>query len=165
MLLVNELNQIYLGIQGENNIRPIQIDVSAWAAGHQNASFSIWHKRNGDEVPGPTGAEYDPLTGVLSWTPTGTDTYVSGEGVAEIRMVQGGIIKKSKQVKTGVSPSVTGAGEPLGSDWQSYLDAISRAAGIAMVKGGSLKFQNEDGHLILYYTDEVPIVEEDVENE
>lgn len=132
MLLVNEVNQIYLGIQGENEARTIQIDVSAWVTVYPNASFSIWHKRNGDTVPSATGASYDPETGILSWTPTETDTYVSGEGFAEIRMTQNGIIKKSKTIKTGVGPAVTGAGTTLGSDWQSYIDEVDRIKSLAV---------------------------------
>ena len=62
MLKINEVERIYLGIQGENNARPITIDVSPWIALYPNGSVTIWHKRNGDSVPEATGAVYDSET-------------------------------------------------------------------------------------------------------
>ena len=47
MLDVNKVEGLYLGIRGENLARTIRINVRAWQVGHQNASFSIWHKRPG----------------------------------------------------------------------------------------------------------------------
>lgn len=124
MLKINELNRLYLGIQGENKQQTITIDVRAWLDMHPNGTISIWHKRNGDEVFSPTGATLDRDEAVLSWSPTNTDTYVSGEGVAEIRLTDNEVIKKSRAAVTGVSPSPTGAGTPLGSSWQDYIDVV-----------------------------------------
>ena len=133
MLKINDVERLYLGIQGENNARPITIDVSAWIRIYPNGSVTIWHKRNGDEIPQPTGAVYDSDTMTVRWVPTETDTYVSGEGEAEFRLTDTNVIKKTKAVITGVSPSVTRAGTPLGSDWQSYIDAVDeiRAEAVA----------------------------------
>lgn len=126
MLNVNDVTRLYLGIQGENGARSIVIDVRPWMIGHPQGTVSIWHKRNGDLIPSPTGAVFDDDAGTVTWTPTSTDTYVSGEGEAEIRMTEGTVIKKSRTVITGISPAVTGAGVPLGSDWQSYIDEVER---------------------------------------
>jgi len=133
MLKVNEVNRIYLGIQGENAARTIDIDVSEWLDGHPSGSVTIWHKRNGDVSPSATGATLDADRKVVSWTPTETDTYVAGEGEAEIRMTESSVIKKSRAVITGVSPAVTLAGTTLGSDWASYIDAVDglRAEAVA----------------------------------
>lgn len=129
MLNVNDVTRLYLGIQGENGARSIVIDVRPWMIGHPQGTVSIWHKRNGDLIPSPTGAVFDDDAGTVTWTPTSTDTYVSGEGEAEIRMTEGTVIKKSRTVITGISPAVTGAGVPLGSDWQSYIDEVERIKG------------------------------------
>ena len=133
MLNINDVSRIYLGIQGENGARPIIIDVRPWLVAHPQGSFSIWHKRNGDANPSPTGAIFDDEEGTVTWTPTSTDTYVSGEGEAEIRMTENSVIKKTKKVITGVSPAVTLAGTTLGSDWASYINAVDglRAAAVA----------------------------------
>lgn len=132
MLNINEITRLYLGIQGENEARSIVIDVSPWMVDFPSGSVTIWHQRNGDQAPTATGAVHDSEAATVTWTPTDTDTYVSGEGLAEIRLYENGKIKKSRAVVTGVSPSVTGAGTPLGSDWQSYINAVDglRAAAV-----------------------------------
>lgn len=166
MLNVNDVNTLYLGVQGENGARPITINVKPWLIAHPNANISIWHTRNGESVPEPTGAVFDREAGTITWTPTNVDTYIHGEGEAEIRLYENGIIKKTRKIITGVSPSVTGAGEPLGSGWQDFVDAIERAAQVALLKGGQIKFEiNSSGHLIFSYTDEIPVAEEENDDE
>lgn len=163
MLRVNEVNRLYLGVQGENLAKKITIDMNQWLVEYPNGSATIWHKRNGDSVPEPTGATMDLQSGILSWTPTSTDTYVSGEGEAEIRLTEGNVIKKSKKIVTGVSKAVTGAdGEELGSGWQDYIDAVTKSVSMAILKDGHIRFEIDDnGHLIFHYTDEIPVEEEE----
>ena len=167
MLKINELTRLYLGNQGENLAQEIKIDVSPWIKAYPNGIVTIWHKRNGDEVPAPTGATLDREKGIISWSPTSTDTYVSGEGEAEIRLTESNVIKKSRVVITGVSRAVSGAdGNNLGSGWQEYIDAVERAAEVAIIKDGQIRFHIDDnGHLIFSYTNEVPVAEEDESNE
>lgn len=163
MLNINELTRLYLGCQGENQQQTIQIDVNPWLNEFPNGTITIWHKRNGDTVPQPmAGVVLDREKGILSITPTNTDTYVAGEGEAEVRLTQSNVVKKTREVITGVSPAVTGSGQPLGSGWQDYIDAIERAAQVAILKDGLIKFEIDDnGHLIFSYTEDVPVEEED----
>ena len=163
MLKINEVNRLYLGCQGENKAQTISIDVSDWLVDYPNGTVSIWHKRNGDSVPSATGATMDREAGILSWTPTSTDTYVFGEGEAEIRLTENNVIKKSRTIITGVSKAVTGAnGEDLGSGWQEYIDAVERSVSMSILKDGHIKFSiDENGHLIFSYTNEIPVVEEE----
>jgi hypothetical protein len=164
MLKINDVSRLYLGSQGENLAQTIQIDVNDWLVDYPSGVVSIWHRRNGDIVPTPTGATLDRETGILSWTPTSTDTYVSGEGVAEVRLSESNIIKKSRKIITGVSKSVTGAdGEELGSGWQDYIDAVERSVSMAVLKDGHIKFHidEETGHLIFSYTNEIPVVDDE----
>ena len=86
MLKINEVNRLYLGCQGENLAQTITIDMSDWLADFPSGIVTVWVMRNGDTVPYPAGATLDRETGTLSWSPTSTDTYVSGEGKAEIRL-------------------------------------------------------------------------------
>lgn len=165
MLNINELTRLYLGCQGENQQNKIQIDVSPWLKEFPNGTITIWHKRNGDTVPQPmAGVVLDREKGIMSVTPTNTDTYVAGEGEAEVRLTQSNVVKKTREVITGVSPAVTGSGQPLGSGWQDYIDAIERAAQVAILKNGLMKLKiDENGHLIFSYTEDVPVEEEDDE--
>ena len=166
MLKINDVSRLYLGCQGENLAKTIQIDMSDWLVEYPSGVVSIWHKRNGDDTPEPTGATMNRDTGILSWSPTSTDTYVSGEGMAEVRLTESNIIKKSRKIITGVSKSVTGAdGEDLGSGWQDYIDAVERSVSMAILKDGHIKFtiDEETGHLIFSYTNEVPVLYDDEE--
>ena len=125
MLSVTDVRQFYLGVQGENEEQTITVDVKPWLASYPNGVVSIWHKRNGESVPTPTGAVYDAEAGTITWIPTYTDTYNAGEGEAEIRLYENGVIKKTRIVKTGVAPSVTGAaGVTLESGWQGMINYI-----------------------------------------
>lgn len=159
MLNVNDVNQIYLGCQGENLARTIVINVKPWLVAHPNGVVTLYHKRNGSEEATPTGAEFDAEAGTVTWRPTSTDTYVFGEGEAEIRLAEGSVIKKSRKIKTDVAKAVTGGdGTDLESGWQGYLDAIEKAAQVAITKNGMIKFAvNSVGHLIFSYTDQVPV--------
>ena len=168
MLNVNEIKTLYLGAQGENKANPITIDVSPWLVSHPGGIVTIYHRRNGEQVLYPAVVDFDPEEGTICWNPSSADTYVAGEGHAEIRLYENGIIKKSREIITGVSPSITAGGAPAGSGWQDYIDALERAAGMAIIKDGYIKFAIDEasGHLYFYYTDEIPVhYDEEVEAE
>lgn len=195
MLEINQLDRIYVGIEGEAAARTIRIDVSAWMVSHPDAAISLWHRRHGDEAMAATGASYDEDTQQLVWTPSATDTFYPGEGEAQIRLTETGIIKKTLNIKTFVSPADVGSdGNTIPSTWAGYINEVERikglavtaknaaeaaqeaaedaqeaaeiAAGIAIAQAGQIKFFiNDEGHLIFAYTDQVPVGEEDEENE
>lgn len=133
MLKINELARLYLGIQGENGVRSITVDVSAWINLYPNGSVTVWHTRCGESIPSPTGAVYDSETRTVTWDITSVDTFVAGIGEAEFRLIENEVIKKTTKVMTGVSPSVTQSGTTLGSDWQSYINAVDSLRADAVV--------------------------------
>ena len=126
MLKINELKRLDLGIKGENESKTLQIDMSAWASLYPNATAEILHKRSGDNTKTLTGATYDGDTMILTWIPTDTDTFYEGFGVAEIRMVEGNVVKKSKDlIVTAVCPSVIdGSGSIIESTYQAFLNSV-----------------------------------------
>lgn len=127
MLKINELSRLYLGVEKENLSRTIEIDMSAWAATYPNATVEILHRRQGDQTKAlVTGAEYDSETMLLSWTPTEYDTFYEGFGVAEIRMMEGEVVKKTKDlIITAVCPSVIdGSGNVVASNYQAFLNSV-----------------------------------------
>ena len=73
-LLINMIERLDLGIQGENQARTISIDCNAWKQLFPNGTISIYHQRNGEDVAGVTGASYNATTGILSWVPLSYDT-------------------------------------------------------------------------------------------
>ena len=108
MLKISDVGQISLGVKGENEAREIGIDMSEWEEELSGGTVTVWHRRHGDtEAAQVTSASYDSESGILTWTPTSTDTYYEGNGRAEIRMVKGDVIRKSRNIITKVLPSVT----------------------------------------------------------
>ena len=126
MLKINELSRLYLGVKGENESRTIEIDMSAWAQIYPNATAVVLHKRNGDQAKELTGATYDSDTKVLSWTTSSYDTFYDGFGVAEIRMVESDVVKKTKDMITTVTASsiTNGSGNITESNYQAFLNAV-----------------------------------------
>ena len=165
MLKINELVRLHLGVEKENLSRTIEIDMSAWAQTYPNATVEILHRRHGDQTKAlVTGAEYDSETMLLSWTPTEYDTFYEGFGVAEIRMVEGEVVKKTKDlIITAVCPSVIdGSGNVVASNYQAFLNSVigykndaqtaAAAAEAAAVHGPYI--DNETGNWFVWYAEE-----------
>ena len=153
MLKINELSRLYLGIQGENEVRSITVDVAPWIEMIPNGSVTVWHKRNGDAAPSATGAVYDSETKTVTWTPTSVDTFVAGIGEAEFRLVEDDIIKKTRKIETGVGPSVTLAGTALGSDWQSYINAVDGIRALAVAAKNAAEEAAEEAAALISVED------------
>jgi len=134
MLQINTLTRLDLGVKDENNARDLYIDMNAWYTDYPNGTVSIWHKRNGDQTKyAASGVTFDRETGILQWTPDAYDTFYVGKGVAEIRLTENNVIKKTKDIGTEVAKSlVLGSGETLTSGWQNFLNAVESAKNAAV---------------------------------
>lgn len=174
---IEKLTYIRLAVQGDNATTPIEIDMASWAEEFPSATFSILFKPYNSIAATPVLTEYDAETKILKWTPTSGATAVVGVGYAEIRAQNAdtGLIKKSRIIPTSVENSVSGnETEPPASyqDWVTAVlnageNAVSGAAAVmAVAQGAEIKFEIDDnGHLIFFYTDEVPAEQEDTDNE
>ena len=114
---------IALGKAGENLATEIQIDVSEWITGHEDAVIGIVLSR-ADGVSYPVMVETS--SNVVSYSPLAADL-VSGYGKLEVRMYDGDVIKKSTMSATFVSPSIEvgEAPDPQTPDWvQTIIDGI-----------------------------------------
>ena len=81
MFKIDELNRLYLGVQGENAARTIVIDVSEWLKTYPGGTVSIWSKRNGENTNyTPNGLVFSATDKTISWTPDGVDTFYAGPG-------------------------------------------------------------------------------------
>lgn len=127
MLLIEKIQRLDLGIRGENKTRQIMIDCNAWKQMYPDGAISVYHKRNGENAMSVTGAVYDPDTGILTWEPTAYDTTYAGEGEAEIRVTEAGVIRKNTPIITIVWPSIVNEeGTELESNWDAYIDEVER---------------------------------------
>ena len=140
MLQINTVTKVDLGVKDENKARDIFIDMNAWYAEYPNGTVSIWHKRNGDQAKyAAAGVTFDRETGILKWTPDAYDTYYIGRGVAEVRLTENDVIKKTKDILTDVEKSlVLPNGEYLAPGWQNYLNQIESDKNIVMQAVGQI---------------------------
>lgn len=139
MLQINTLTRLDLGIKGENNARDLYIDMNAWYTEFPNGTVSVWHKRNGDQTKyAAGGVSFNRESGILKWTPGTYDTFYDGKGIAEIRLTENGVTKKSKDICTEVAPSMMlGSGDTLEAGWQSLINAIEEMKNVAQTAAGA----------------------------
>lgn len=131
---VCKLSRLLLGRQGENAATVISIDVSDWLGRWPDATIQLLHLRHDEQTPYDVHAQ---LTGeYLEWTVSDADTAIPGKGMAEIRAIEGDVLKKSRLIETIVEPAMGGTvgevPEPL-EDWAakfaaavSYVESLLR---------------------------------------
>ncbi len=109
MLLIEKLQRLDLGYQGEGATRTIQIDCKSWLQMHENGVFSLWHRRPGEAEEKKTEATFDAETGVMTWRPTEYDTFYAGKGEAIIKVVEGEAVRKTKAIITIIRETMEAA--------------------------------------------------------
>ena len=126
---VCKLSRLMLGRQGENAATVISIDVSDWLGRWPDATIQLLHLRHDEQTPYDVHAQ---LTGeYLEWTVSDADTAIPGKGMAEIRAIEGDVLKKSRLIETIVEPAMGGTvgevPEPL-EEWAAKLaESVARA--------------------------------------
>lgn len=119
---------IRIGQQGENDAASIAVDWSTWAEQYGAGILDILLQRPGDAGPYPVETATDGT--VTIWTPSSTDTAVSGSGKAQLVYRVGGVVAKSAVVDVRISPSLGEAADPP-EPWQSWVDQVLEAADAA----------------------------------
>lgn len=96
---------IQIGVAGENSFRTITFDASKWGADYPDATYTVVYRRSdGYLYPVLVNASADAIV----WSPTETDTAVSGNGQLEVRLLDGETIGKTIIMQTYVAPSLSG---------------------------------------------------------
>lgn len=123
---ITNTNVIYLGRQGENLARTVEIDVSSIFGKWPNATISLLVQRNQEDT------FYLPAVvienGILKWTISNADTEFAGDGKAEIRATQDDVIVKSAMMNTHVSDSLGGTETDIPDPAQTWADTIIAAS-------------------------------------
>lgn len=126
MINLTKAATVFIGRQGENHFRNVEFDVSSLL---------------GDEYPGetltaiykrPDGVAYPVVTsyadGVLTWSPSSTETEIVGVGQLEIRVTHEDVVGKSVRVLTIVEEAlVNGIAEPPEPPAQEWLNQVLTA--------------------------------------
>ena len=126
MIDLTKAATVFIGRQGENHFRNLEFDVSSLL---------------GDEYPGetltaiykrPDGVAYPVVTsyadGVLTWSPSSTETEIVGVGQLEIRVTHEDVVGKSVRVLTIVEEALAdGIVEPPEPPAQEWLNQVLTA--------------------------------------
>lgn len=117
---------IYLGRQGENLARTIEIDVSSMLMKWPDATISLLVQRNQEDTfyLAPVVIE----NGILKWTITNADTEIAGIGKIEVRAIQDNAIMKSATMKICVENSLGGTETVVPDPVQTWVDTIVAAS-------------------------------------
>ncbi|WP_243456561.1 hypothetical protein [Mobilitalea sibirica] len=117
---------MFIGRRGEHHYRNIEFDVSNLLEDkYSGASLNAIYKR-------PDGIAYPVVTnyvdGVLTWSPSATDTVLVSVGRLEIRVTDGDVVGKSVRVLTVVEDAfVDGIAEPPEPPAQEWLNQVLSA--------------------------------------
>lgn len=139
-ILVNELETVKLGRQGEHLTQQVLIDCTAWLTNPalSGCTLLIAAIRPGEtEIYLPTVTTSD---GVITWDIQDQDTAKGGWGRGEVRAMKDGKIKKSAVFRTRIEPSLEGSGSaPITPpDWvQQILTSVAAAQAAAEAAAAS----------------------------
>jgi len=95
-----------LGKRFEKNATEVTFNFSAIAADHPDATYTLFHKRDGDKDSYQV-AQFASEGGQCIWTVDDKDTAVAGYGSAEVVIEDENYRKKSVTYKTLVMESIT----------------------------------------------------------
>ena len=126
---------IYLGRQGENLARTVEIDVGAMLEAYPGASIGLVFQRAG-ETELYIGATTLGGT-VLSWPISAAVTATAGRGKIEVRAMLGDVLAKSVTAPTQVDASLSGAGSTPPDPEEDWIDDVLQAASEAKQSAAS----------------------------
>ncbi len=123
MIDITKATTVFIGRRGEHHFRNIKFDVSSLLGdAYPGAALNAIFKR-------PDGTAYPVVTtyadGVLTWSPSSTDTVDAGVGRLEIRVVHGDVVGKSVSVLTIIEAALEDGGtsppEPPAQEWLNQV--------------------------------------------
>ena len=149
---IGRLTRLTLGIEGESNARPIEIDMTDWLEDRPGAAVGLLLMRPGEE------AFYPAVTtmhgNLMRYVPTRADVEIPGEGLAQIVLTDANDVElRSRVVKTVVEASLPGSvvGTPE-EPMQPFVDQVINAAARAeqAAKDAALHYGADDACKLLY---------------
>lgn len=101
---------LFEGVQGENEARSIQFDITPWVEELGDGVVTATAKRSQDSQPYPVTVTKDGTT--VTWKPTSTDTAFAGVGSFQLEYTVDSVLAKTCIWSTMVAPSLDPAGDP-----------------------------------------------------
>lgn len=157
--LIEKLQYLMIGTQGENDAVEIKIDMTSWVEElrerYPNLTFHVLFKPYNSSTYFPVVSTYDADTHILTWTVTLSSTLTEGVGYTEIRALDvptTGLVKKSRIIPTTVESSVSGVeGGTVPApyeDWEnlvlSYKDSAASSATSAGISASTAETYSRD---------------------
>ncbi len=126
MIDITKAVTVFIGRRGEHYFRHLEFDVSSLLDGtYPGAALSAIYKRP-DSTAYPVVTNY--ADGILTWSPSATDTEIVGVGQLEIRVTYGDVVGKSVRILTIVEEAlVDGIAEPPDPPAQEWLNQVLSA--------------------------------------
>ena len=129
MFEIGKLPSLDLGYQGENKVRTIDIDMTAWLEEYPGSKVALMVKRPDEDVYYPAGKMEGS---VLLWVIDRADRQYAGRGEAQVILKGADDIElRTRVVKTKISPSLRGteveAPPPYATWVGDVLDAAAQA--------------------------------------
>jgi len=120
ILDLDTLHCVNIGISGENESRKICFDTSGWIEEFPSAEIVVVIQRPTEDDP-YLCANVTTADGVTTWIPSLADTSIAGQGVGELRCIEGEKIRKSVMYNVIIEESLGTTGEAPGGfdDWLS----------------------------------------------
>lgn len=133
---IGKLTRLPLGIQGENNSRVIEVDVSDWLKEWPTAHVNLMVRRPGEKEYYP--ADTTTADGVLRWRITRADVLIAGKGEAQFILTdQGDVELRSRTVETMIAWSIRGTEgnePPPEAGWVNQVLNAAHDASVAVEK-------------------------------
>lgn len=128
MIDLTKVATVFIGRRGEHHYRNIEFDVSSLLEeGYSSATLNAIYKRP-DGIAYPVVTDY--VDGVLTWSPSSTDTVQVGVGRLEIRVTDGDVVGKSVRILTIVEDAlVDGIVDPPQPPAQEWLNQVLSVLG------------------------------------
>lgn len=101
---------LFEGVQGENEARSIQFDITPWVEELGDGAVTATAKRPQDSQPYPVTAT--KVGNIVTWKPTSTDTAFAGVGSFQLEYTVDSVLAKTCIWSTMVAPSLDPAGDP-----------------------------------------------------
>lgn len=124
---IENLLQLFIGLQGESNARKIDIDMSEWMRDWPDAKVDVLVQRPGEDKTYPV--ETALRGGHLLWTPKREDVLIAGMGKAQIILTDKNDVElRSRVVQTIIGESIAGTEGEAPDPEQGWVHQVLQAA-------------------------------------
>lgn len=152
MFEIGKLPSLDLGYQGENKVRTIDIDMTAWLEEYPGSKVALMVKRPDEDTYYPAGKMEGS---VLLWVIDRADRQYAGRGEAQIILTNKDDVElRSRIVKTKISPSLTGTEVEAPPPQQTWVGEVLQAAQKAEEAVGHMPVIGENGNWYAWDADE-----------